>query len=286
MIIDKLYERAARSPVCVGLDTRYDYLPQAIKDLPELTPGEKIALFNKKIIDATADLAGCYKVQIACYEALGLDGMRAYADTVRAARDSGAVVIGDAKRGDIMSTAGEYAKGHFEGDFEVDFLTVNAYMGEDAVSPYYPYIKDKDKGLFVLLHTSNPSARDFQEQPLKDGGDLYETVADKIDAWGAPFRGASGFSAIGAVVGLTYPQAFEALQKAHPNQFYLVPGYGAQGGTGRDIADILSRARCAVVNNSRGLICAHKGVTESMDFVDAVRGKTAAMKEDILQWLS
>ncbi|MGI6108517.1 MAG: orotidine-5'-phosphate decarboxylase [Eubacteriaceae bacterium] len=285
MIIDKLHEAAVESPVCVGLDTRIEYLPDYLLLNEEMTPGQKITEFNKKIVDATADLAGCYKVQIACYEALGLDGMKAYADTVKYVRDAGKIVIGDAKRGDIMSTAGEYAKGHFTGDFEVDFLTVNPYMGVDAVSPYYPYIEDHDKGLFVLLHTSNPSAKDFQEDSLSTGEPLYEKVAREIEAWGKPYTGACGFSSIGAVVGLTYPEAFEKLQNAHPGMFFLVPGYGAQGGSGKDVADIYGRGRCAVVNNSRGLITAHKGRAEDESFVDAIRQKTLEMKEDIFQWL-
>lgn len=284
MIMDRLYKAAAESPVCVGLDTKPEYLPGFFAE-KDMTDGEKVAEFNRRVIDATADIAGCYKVQIACYEALGLDGMRAYADTVAYARQAGKIVIGDAKRGDITSTAEQYAKGHFTGDFEVDILTVNAYMGEDAVSPYYPYLKDHDKGLFVLLHTSNPSAKDFQEQKMADGSMLFETVADTIAKWSKPFIGESGYSAIGAVVGLTYPEAFEALQKRLPSTFFLVPGYGAQGGTGKDIADIFKRSRCAVINSSRGIICAHRGKTDGEDFVDNIRKAAADMKEDILQWL-
>ncbi|MBR0383716.1 MAG: orotidine-5'-phosphate decarboxylase [Eubacteriaceae bacterium] len=284
MIADRLYESAKASPVCVGLDTKIDFLPACLAE-KDLSPGEKITAFNRAIVDATADLAGCYKVQIACYEALGLDGLKAYADTVAYARAQGKIVIGDCKRGDISSTAAQYAKGHFEGDFEVDILTVNAYMGLDAVSPYFPYIENNEKGLFVLLHTSNPSAVDLQEDNMSDGRMVYEKMADLIDEWGKPYIGESGFSAIGAVVGLTYPEAFEALQQAHPHLFYLVPGYGAQGGTGRDIADILKRSRCAVVNSSRGIICAHKGKTEGEDYIDYIRKAAADMKEDLTQWL-
>ena len=191
MIMDRLYNEALKSPVCVGLDTKIDFLPQYLKD-KDWSAGEKITAFNKKIVDATADIAACYKMQIACYEALGLDGMKAYSETVRYVRKSGKIAIGDAKRGDITSTAAQYAKGHFEGDFEVDILTVNAYMGEDAVSPYFPYIENNEKGLFVLLHTSNPSSRDFQELKLeKDGQKLYEAVGDKITEWGKPYIGVS-----------------------------------------------------------------------------------------------
>lgn len=285
MIIDKLQEASKNSPVCLGLDTRYDYLPESIKSLEDLSKGEKIAKFNKEVIDATKDLVACYKVQIACYEALGLDGLKAYSDTVKYARDNGVIVIGDVKRGDIASTAEEYAKGHFEGDFEVDFMTLNPYMGVDAISPYFKYLEDKDKGVFILLHTSNKSATDFEELALEDGNLVFEAVADKIDEWGKPFIGDSGFSSIASVVGLTYPEAFEQLVEAHPNQFFLVPGYGAQGGTGEDIAKILKKSRCAVVNNSRGLLTAHKGKTEGDDYTDYIRKATIDMKEDIFQWL-
>lgn len=284
MIMDRLYKAATESPVCVGLDTKLEYLPACIADM-DTDSGEKIFEFNKKIIDATADLAGCYKVQVACYEALGLEGMSAYARTVKYAREQGELVIGDCKRGDISSTAEQYAKGHFEGDFEVDFLTVNVYMGVDAISPYLPYLKDKDKGIFVLTHTSNPSAKDLQEQKLEGGDMVFEKMADLVETWGADLVGESGYSAVGAVVGLTYPEAFADIQARCPHTFFLVPGYGAQGGTGRDIADIFKRSRCAVINSSRGIICAHRGKTEGPDFVDYIRDAAAAMKKDILQWL-
>ncbi|MDO4289218.1 MAG: orotidine-5'-phosphate decarboxylase [Eubacterium sp.] len=286
--MDRLYKAALDSPVCVGLDTKEGFLPQYLKD-KDWSLGEKITEFNKKIVDATADLAACYKMQIACYEALGLDGMKAYAETVKYVRDSGKIAIGDAKRGDITSTATQYAKGHFEGDFEVDILTVNAYMGEDAVAPYFPYIENKEKGLFVLLHTSNPSSRDFQELKLAEGGQkLYEQVADKITEWGRPYIGDSGYSAVGAVVGLTFPEEFEALQDQCPSTFFLVPGYGAQGGTGKDIANIFKKSRCAVINSSRGIITGHQQGDHPVGdeaFVDCIRQKTLEMKEDILQWL-
>lgn len=284
MIMDRLYEAALDSPVCVGLDTRPDYLPECLNK-KDWSDGDKISAFNIQVIDATADLAGCYKVQLACYEALGLDGMRAYAETVHYAKSCGKIVIGDAKRGDISSTAEEYAKGHFTGDFEVDLLTVNPYMGYDAVKPYLPYCAEKEKGIFVLLHTSNKSSEDFQELELKKGGMLYEEAAKKITEWGQDYIGESGYSAVGAVVGLTYPEEFEKLQKANPSTFFLVPGYGAQGGTGKDIANIFKRSRCAVINSSRGIICAHKGKAEGKNFIDYIRNSAAAMKEDIFKWL-
>ncbi|AFA48400.1 orotidine-5'-phosphate decarboxylase [Acetobacterium woodii] len=285
MLMDRLYNEAVKKgPICVGLDTTMKFLPKYLLD-KDWSDGEKITEFNKKIIDVTADLAAAYKVQIACYESLGLDGLKAYRDTVKYARSKNIVVIGDVKRGDIASTGDQYAKGHFTGDFEVDIMTVNAYMGEDAVSPYYKYIKENDKGIFILQRTSNPSAVDLQNLIVGDET-VYEVMGDKIKKWGSAFIGENGFSAIGSVVGLTRPDEFEAIRERCPQTFFLVPGYGAQGGTGEDIAKILKKSRCAIVNSSRGLITGHqKAGCEDEGFANYVRKATLAMQEDILKWL-
>ena len=282
MIMDNLAEKAAKSPVCVGLDTKYDFLPAYLKD-KDASQGEKIFEFNRKIIDATIDEAACYKVQIACYEALGLDGLNAFSQTVKYARGKGAIVISDVKRGDISSTAKQYALGHFTGDFETDIMTVNSYMGEDAVSPDYDFMPQK--GLFLLVKTSNPSSGDIQDLITENGEPVYIRMARKVSQWGEPYIGSSGFSAIGAVVGLTYPAEFIKIKQYMPHTFFLIPGYGAQGGTGKDIADVFSNGICGVVNSSRGLITAHKGKTEGEDFNMYVREAVIKMKEDILQWL-
>lgn len=283
MIMDRLFEDVKKKgPVCVGLDTQLSFLPDYLQK-KDRSDGEKIAEFNRSIIDAVHEEAGCFKVQIACYEALGLDGMKAYAETVRYARKKGSVVISDVKRGDISSTAAQYAKGHFTGDFETDIITVNAYMGEDAVSPYYPYI-EKDKGLFVLVKTSNPGSGDFQDQDM-GGLTLYQRMAERVAAWGAKFIGTSGFSAIGAVTGLTYPEQFVGIRDLMPSTFLLIPGYGAQGGTGKDIATFFRDGIRGVVNSSRGLITAHKGKCEGEGFEAYVREAVLAMREDILSWL-
>ena len=283
MSMEKLVNAARRKgPVCVGLDTQLSFLPDYLKT-KDWSGGEKIFEFNRAIIDATEDEAGCYKLQIACYEALGLDGMTAFAKTLRYARGRGNVTITDAKRGDIASTAEQYAKAHFSGDFETDVMTINVFMGEDAVSPYYPYLA-KDKGVFALVKTSNPSGTDFQDL-LIDGETLYERTARKVSQWGERFLGESGFSAIGAVTGLTYPEEFERIRPLLPHTFLLIPGYGAQGGTGKDIAGFFRGEIRGVVNSSRGLITAHKGKTEGEDFTKYVRQAVLDMKKDILQWL-
>ena len=283
MSMDRLFKDVQKKgPICVGLDTQLSFLPEYLKK-QDRSAGEKLFEFNRKIIDATYENAGCFKVQVACYEALGLDGMRAFADTVRYARGKGSVVISDVKRGDISSTAAQYAQGHFTGDFETDIITVNAYMGEDAVSPYYPYL-ETGKGLFVLVKTSNPSSGDFQDLTI-GGQTLYQRMAQKVSEWGKAFIGESGFSAIGAVTGLTYPEEFETIRQLLPHTFLLIPGYGAQGGTGKDIATFFRDGIRGVVNSSRGLITAHKGRTEESDFDVHVNNAVLAMREDILKWL-
>ena len=274
-----------KGPVCVGLDTQVSFLPECIKKL-DATDGEKIFAFNRAVIDATRDEAACFKLQIACYEALGLDGMRAFSRTLAYARGLGCVTISDVKRGDIASTAGQYAKAHFTGDFETDLITVSAYMGEDAVSPYYPYLEN-GKGIFVLVKTSNPSGTDFQDvivegEPRET---LYERTARKASLWGERFVGESGFSAVGAVTGLTYPEEFARIRPLLPHTFLLIPGYGAQGGAGRDVAAFFSDGIRGVVNSSRGIIAAHKGKTEGADYVDYIRRAVLDMKQDILKWL-
>lgn len=283
MSMEKLVNAARiKGPVCVGLDTQLSFLPEYLK-VKDWSSGEKIFEFNRRIIDATQDEAGCFKLQIAFYEALGLDGMAAFSKTLRYARAHGSVTITDAKRGDIASTAEQYAKAHFRGDFETDVMTINVFMGEDAVSPYYPYLAE-GKGVFALVKTSNPSGRDFQDL-LVDGETLYERTARKVAEWGERFLGESGFSAIGAVTGLTYPEEFERIRPLLPNTFLLIPGYGAQGGTGKDIAGFFRDGIRGVVNSSRGLITAHKGKTEGEDFSDCVRQAVLDMKKDILKWL-
>lgn len=282
-MMDQLKTRVDKfGPVCVGLDTQEGFLPGCIAE-KDMSLGEKFFEFNKKIVDATYENAGCYKVQIACYEALGMDGLAAFAKTVQYARGKGVPVISDVKRGDISSTAQQYAKGHFAGDFETDFMTVNAYMGIDAVSPYFPYLEN-GKGIFVLVKTSNPGSGDFQDQLVGDEK-LYEIVAKTTSGWGDAFVGETGYSAIGAVVGITYPAEFVRIKQIMPKTFFLVPGYGAQGGTGKDLAEVFEDGICGVVNSSRGLLCAYKGKTEDEDFDKYIHEATVAMREDIEKWL-
>lgn len=284
-ITDRLLNEAnKKSPICVGLDTKEEYIPDFIMKM-DIPLGEKVYLFNKYIIDATNELAACFKVQIAFYEQMGLEGLQAYSKTLKYIKGKGAISIADVKRGDISSTASAYAKAHFEGDFEADYITVNGYMGIDAVSPYFEYIKNNEKGLFVLVKTSNPSSGELQDLKLESEDAVYLKMAELVCSWGEDFIGKSGFSAIGAVAGLTYPKEFKQLKEKMPNTFYLIPGYGAQGGTGKDIAQIFDKGICGVVNSSRGIIAAAKGKDETEGFINYIVEAAEKMKEDILQWL-
>jgi len=284
MIIDKLHKEVLENgPICVGLDTRLEYLPNYLLH-SGLPIEDKLFTFNKKIIDDTLDNVACYKVQIACYEAFGLEGLKAYSKTLKYIRDNKKIVIADIKRGDISSTAELYAKAHFEGDFEADFITVNPYMGIDAISPYFKYLKSEEKGLFSLIRTSNKSSEDFQELDT-NGEPLYIKVAKETRKWGKDFIGESGYSLIGGVVGLTYPKEFLEIKDVCTNTFFLIPGYGTQGGTGKDIAEILGDEMCGVVNSSRGIIKAHKGIEEGENFSKCAREQVLKMKEDIMKWL-
>ncbi|NLL62592.1 MAG: orotidine-5'-phosphate decarboxylase [Candidatus Atribacteria bacterium] len=282
MIIDKLYKEALQSPVCVGLDFRHQLLPEYLLQ-SALSLEEKIFSYNRSIIEATKDITACYKLQIACYEALGLEGLRAYSRTVRYIRENDKIVIGDVKRGDIAITAEFYAKAHFSGDFEVDFVTMSPYLGKDSISPYFKYLETGEKGIFVLIHTSNESSRDFQELPV-EGKPLYFKVAEKVEEWGKPFLGSHGLSLVGGVAGLTFPEDMLKIWETCPNSFFLIPGYGKQGGESAVLAPLLQKKRRFIINSSRDIIGSHKGVKEGQDFAECARKAVLKMKEDILKW--
>lgn len=278
--MDKLYEAvAARGPVCVGLDTDISYLPEDFVDSAK-TAGENIVAFNKAIIEATKAVAGCFKVQIAYYESLGMDGMKAYADTLAAVRAAGVPVIADIKRGDIAKTAEMYAKAHFEGDFEADFITLAPYMGLDSIQPYMPYMQQKGKGVFVLVRTSNPGAKDFEYEKLADGRHVYDMVGDKLNELGKQAMGESGYSSVGLVIGGTHIEEAAEIRARYKDSFFLIPGYGAQGGTAPDIAQYLSCGNGGVVNSSRGILLARKK-QPGVKFDEAAYNECVKMKEAI-----
>lgn len=270
-LIEKIQK--TKAPICVGLDPMLNYIPEHILkksfgEFGETLEGAADAIwnFNKEIVDHTFDLIPSVKPQIAMYEQFGIEGLKVYEKTVRYCQDKGLLVIGDAKRGDIGSTSAAYATAHLGkvkvGNsvctaFNTEFLTVNPYLGTDGVKPFVDVCKAEDKGLFVLVKTSNPSSGEFQDK-LVDGRPVYELVADKVVEWGADCMDGA-YSNVGAVVGATYPEMSAILRKLMPNTYFLVPGYGAQGGTAKDLKPCFNEDGLgAIVNSSRGIIAAYK----------------------------
>lgn len=283
MIIDRLYESVEKNGhVCVGLDTGVEYIPKAVLDR-HASLEDALFEYNKTIIDATLDVAACYKVQIAYYEALGLLGLRGYKRTLDYIREKGAIIVADIKRGDISKTAEMYAKAHFEGDFESDFVTLNPYMGLDGLEPYLPYVKNKEKGLFVLVRTSNKGAEDIQDINTNEDRKVYNVVGEKIQQLGDKHLGSCGYSSIGGVVGCTNAEEGTKLRKKLDKMFFLIPGYGAQGGKAEDVALCLKDGNGGVVNSSRGILLAYKNYEDGEKyFGDYARKEAIRMREDIL----
>lgn len=280
LIIDKLYERVEeRGVVCLGLDTDASYIPQHILSGKSLD--EAIFQFNKEIIDATLDVVACYKVQIAYYEALGLAGLIAYKNTLQYLREKDAIIIADIKRGDIAATASQYAKAHFTGDFEADFITLSPYMGMDSIEPYMPYMKSGKKGVFVLVRTSNKGAEDFENLDIEGGKKLYNEVADKITEAGQTVKGRYGYTAIGGVIGCTHVEEGKEIRNRYSNMFFLIPGYGAQGGTAKDVALYLKNGNGGVVNSSRGILLAYKKENKELEYAECARNEAINMRDAI-----
>ena len=283
MIIDKLYARVAeKGHVCVGLDTDYSYLPtQFAAQFSNLS--DALFEFNKRIIEATLDYAACYKVQIAYYESFGMAGLMAYKRTLEHLRQRDAIIIADIKRGDIAKTAEMYAKAHFTGDFEADFITLNPYMGMDTLTPFLPYFKEQNKGAFVLIRTSNPGAQDIEYINTTDNRHVYNVVGEKINTLGKEFIGECGFSAIGGVMGCTHADEAKEVRESLDSTFFLIPGYGAQGGKAEDIALYLKEGNGGVVNASRSILLAYKKVENGEgNFDEHSRNEALKMRNDIL----
>ena len=282
MVIDRLYEKVAlNGHVCVGLDTDYSYLPTAMAErFPNVEDG--LFEFNRALIDATLDVAACYKVQIAYYESYGIAGLRAYQRTLAYLREKKAVIIADIKRGDIAKTAEMYAKAHFTGDFEADFITLSPYMGLDSLSPYLPYFEKNEKGAFVLIRTSNEGAKDIEYLPTENNQRVYHVVGKKINEMGKPFIGKCGYSSIGGVMGCTHADEAVEIRAMLDSTFFLIPGYGAQGGKAEDIAKYLRDGNGGVVNSSRGILLAYrKQENGESDFAGCARAEAIRMRDDI-----
>ena len=250
-----------KSPLCIGLDTDVSYIPLSVAEKFD-SPAEAVLAYNKGIVEAASKYAGCFKVQIAYYEAMGLSGLDAYAKTLKTVRAAGIPVISDIKRGDIADTAKAYARAHFSGDFETDIITINPYMGFDTLEPFTEWCNPEKggKGAFVLLCTSNPGMKDIEHQKLADGSILLEKVGNEIAKIGTAFKAEypeQTCGPIGAVVGATQEADARYLRDKYPDVFFLIPGYGAQGGAARVAATLLDKAG-GTVNSSRGILCAWK----------------------------
>ena len=302
-MIDRLVEniKKTNAPIVVGLDPMLAYVPEHIKteayrEYGETLEGAADAIwqFNKGIVDATYDIIPAVKPQIAMYEQFGIPGLIAFKKTVDYCKEKGLVVIGDIKRGDIGSTSTAYAVGHLGkvqvgyntyAGFDEDFVTVNPYLGTDGVKPFVDVCKEENKGIFVLVKTSNPSSGEFQDK-IVDGKPLYELVGRMVDTWGSEVIGKSGYSAVGAVVGATYPEMGRVLRDIMPKSYILVPGYGAQGGKAKDLVHYFNEDGLgSIVNSSRGIIAAYKQDKYASfgpeAYADASRQAVVDMIEDI-----
>ena len=301
-MIEKLVERIKKleAPIVVGLDPTLNFVPGFLIDKAINEKGETLEAaadaifeFNKKIVDAVYDLIPAVKPQIAMYEQFGIPGLMAFKKTLDYCHEKGLLVIGDAKLGDIGSTSTAYAIGHIGkvkvgsteiAPFDEDFLTINPYMGSDSVVPFVEECKKYDKGLFILVKTSNPSSGEFQDQKVGKKA-VYELVGKKVDEWGAELI-KNGYSDVGAVVGATYPEMGEVLREIMPKAYILVPGYGAQGGTAAELKPFFNKDGLgAIVNSSRGIIAAYKqekyAEYGAEGFAEAARAAVIDMKNDI-----
>ena len=310
MITDRLIEKIVemQNPTCVGLDTALEYLPKGmLDDLPKNFPNEyesirffkeaanRVFEFNMRIIDAVYDIVPAVKIQIAYYEELGFYGVKAFTNTLRYAKEKGLVIISDAKRNDIGATASRYAHAFLGRDTETDilyprdenqcdFLTVNGYLGTDGIQPFTDACVKNDKGIFVLVKTSNPSSGELQNQTLSDGRKVYELMGDMVESWGKETLGKYGYSAVGAVVGATHPEEAAVLRERLPHTFFLIPGYGAQGGNAEMLKNSFhAHGMGGIVNNSRGILCAYK--KRGGTYAEAARQACLDMKADLLSVL-
>ena len=302
MSFDRLIEGIKRTgnPTVAGLDPKLDFIPEYIRKEAYEKFGknlegaaEALFVFNKGLIDALCDIVPAVKPQAAYYEMYGWQGVRTLERTIAYAKSKGMFVITDGKRNDIGTTMEAYAKSHLgrtdvEGEafepFGADALTVNAYLGTDGVKPVLNVCRENDKGLFVLVKTSNPSSGELQDRTLDDGLTIYRTMGNMCEKWGEELPGKYGYSGVGAVVGATYPQQLEELRKALPHTFFLVPGYGAQGGGAKDVAPAFDENGIgAIINSSRGIMCAWKK-EEGLDpaeYAMAARREAIRMRDDI-----
>ena len=287
--IDNLIEKIkeTNNPTVMGLDPRYDMIPECVrskysKDLEGIA--KAILEYNKELIDNTYDIIPAVKPQLAFYEMFGIEGMKAFKETCKYAKEKGMIVIADAKRGDIGSTAKGYSNAYLgqtpieEEKIEVfeniDFLTVNPYLGVDSITPFVEDCIKYDKGIFVLVKTSNPSSGELQDLKLENGKTVYEHVASLVEKWGEDLRGKYGYSSVAAVVGATYPEQLKEIREKTPHTYFLIPGYGAQGGKAENVAlGFDANGLGGIVNASRSLMCAYKADKWKEKFSEDEYGK-------------
>lgn len=296
MIISKLQNKIKEKecPICVGLDTRLEYLPEEVTKDHDITTidgaCDAILEFNKQLVDGLYDIIPSVKIQNAYYEMYGLEGIKVYKQTIDYAKSAGLITIADVKRGDIGSTSSAYAEAHIgttpkiesNQPFGVDFMTVNPYFGTDGVKPFIDVCKREDKGLFVLVKTSNPSSVEVQNLMQESGKLVYESVAELVINWGSDnIDSDCGYNLVGAVVGATHKEEGIKLRKMMKNTFFLIPGYGAQGATAEDVVGMFdTNGGGGIVNSSRGIICAWKKMPKK-SFVEAARKAVIDMRDDI-----
>lgn len=305
MSLDRLIEKIVetQNPTVAGLDPKLDYVPGYIKADCFAQYGntleaaaEALLRFNKGLIDALCDIVPAVKPQCAYYEMYGWQGVRALAETMAYAQEKGMFVLTDGKRNDIGTTMEAYATGHLgtamvNGEqlvpFAGDALTVNGYLGSDGIKPLLKVCKERDKGIFVLVKTSNPSSGELQDQKLGDRT-VYEVMGERCEEWGEQLPGKYGYNGVGAVVGATWPAQLQELRAILPHTFFLVPGYGAQGGGAKDVVYAFdSRGLGAIVNSSRGIMCAYqKEGCDEQDYAGAARREALRMKADIAGMIS
>ena len=300
-MIDKLIDgiKEKGNPSVAGLDPTLEMVPDYLREeffaeygMTARAAGRLFYEFNRNIIDQICDIVPAVKPQIAMYEKFGTEGLKAYNDTCAYAKQKGLIVIGDIKRGDISSTAAAYAA-HIGGaqvgesrieTWQEDAVTLNPYMGSDGIRPFIEICKEGGKGIFLLVKTSNPSSSEMQDLVLKDGRTVYEAAGDLTELWGSEAMGAQGYSNVGAVVGATHKEEGTKLRKRMSHTFFLVPGYGAQGGTAEDIAGFFDKNGVgAIVNSSRGITAAYKksDAFSDSEYAQAARDAAIRMRDDL-----
>ena len=298
LLIEKIKE--TNNPTVMGLDPRYEMLPECIKnkygkDVKSVCQG--ILEYNKALIDSVYDIVPAVKPQIAFYEMFGIDGMECFKETCKYAKEKGMMVIADIKRGDIGTTAQGYSNAYlgetlvgdeYKSFYDIDWVTINPYLGIDGIKPFIDDCKKYNKGIFILVKTSNKSSGDLQDLKLEDGKTVYEKVAELVNSWGEDLIGENGYSSVSSVVGATYPEQLKILRKIMPASYFLIPGYGAQGGKAEDIAlGFDENGLGGIVNASRSLMCAFKSDRWKDEFSDeeyakATRAEAIRMRDELL----